>query len=222
MEGDGTGAVRARARRSRRSGAQATIEFAFVAPLFLLCFLAAVDSGLWAVQNSAEVSAVEAAARDAASAGTSPLSRTAPDAHAVTNAIVGRLQQSLFATTVVAWCDPAAGSACAPAAPAASTSCSGSSCRFLSCPVTPSAVEEVFGPRVVAVCVHEVDAPRCGTAPPGMAGPYPPYCGDTPTITVRITGFIAALVPPGLGLGESGGELPTDVAATTHTLRFAP
>ena len=222
MEGNWPDGVRPRPRRLRRGAAQATLEFAFVAPLFLLCFLAAVDSGLWAVQNSAEVSAVEAAARDAASAGTSPLSQTAPDARGVTAAIVGRLQQSLFATTVVAWCDPARGMACAPPSSSSATSCTGNSCRFLNCPVTPRSVEDVFGPRVVAVCVHEVDAPRCGTAPPGVAAPYPPYCGDTPTITVRITGFIAALVPPGLGLGASGGELPTDVAATTHTLRFAP
>jgi Flp pilus assembly protein TadG len=221
MEGNRPLAVRARIRRIR-NGAQATVEFAFVAPLFLLCFLAAVDSGLWAIQNTAEVSAVEAAARDAASAGTSPLSRTAPDARAVTAAIVGRLQQSLFATTVVAWCDPIQGSVCAPPASPSATSCSGHACRFLSCPATPSAVQDVFGPRVVAVCVHEADAPRCATPPPGVVAPYPAYCGDTPTITVRITGFIAALVPPGLGLGESGGELPTDVAATTHTLRFAP
>src|ERR1700686_2055188 len=99
MEGNWPQGVRPRPRRLRRGGAQATLEFAFVAPLFLLCFLAAVDSGIWAVQNSAEVSA-EAAARDAASAGASPLAQTAPDARGVTFAIVGRLQQALFATAI--------------------------------------------------------------------------------------------------------------------------
>jgi hypothetical protein len=41
-------------------------------------------------------------------------------------------------------------------------------------------------------------------------------------ITVRVIGFVASLVPTGFGPGAGGFELPTDVSATTHTLRFAP
>jgi Flp pilus assembly protein TadG len=179
----------------RRRG-QATVEFAFVAPLFLLCFLGAVDAGLWALQNTAEVAAVETAARDAASAGASPLSRTAPDVATVTKTVANRLQQTLFATAIVPWC-------------------TGGARGCPSCPVTAKAVQDVFGPRVIAVCVQERDPPPCST---GVST----YCADTPMITVRITGFVASLVPPGFGVGAAGGELPTDVAATTHTLRFAP
>lgn len=51
----------------RRPG-QASIEFAFVAPLFFLCFFAALDSALWAIQTSASVSAAEQTARLAAAA----------------------------------------------------------------------------------------------------------------------------------------------------------
>ncbi|MBV9101165.1 MAG: pilus assembly protein [Candidatus Dormibacteraeota bacterium] len=195
--------VRARSTPGRR--AQATLEFAFVAPLFLLCFLAAVDAGLWALQSTAAVAAVESAARDAASAGAGPLSSTAPDARAVTSFIAGRVQGALFATRVVPWCAPGPGA-----------------CGARACPRTPADVEAVFGPRVVAVCVEEKDPPRCATAAGGVRAPYPPYCTDTPLVTVRITGYIAALVPPGFGPGAQGGELPTDLAATTHTLRFAP
>lgn len=200
----GRGAPGRTGRGRPRGRAQATLEFAFVAPLFLLCFLASVDTGLWAVQNSAEVSAVEVAARDAASGGASPLARTAPDSRTVAAAISGRLSQALFATRVVAWCDPT------PGAP-----CSG-------CPTAPQAVEDAFGPRVVAVCVEEHAPPSCPAASAGGAPALPLYCGDTPTVTVRIVGFVAALVPPGFGIGEQGGELPTSVMATTHTLRFAP
>ena len=188
--------VRTRRHRHWIGRAQATIEFAFVAPLFLLCFLGAVDSGLWALQNAASVSAVEAAARDAASAGGGPLSNAPPDVRAITVLVETRLQQSLFATRIVAWQS--------------------------GCPRTPGDVQAVFGPRVVAVCVEQHRPPACTTPPPGVAAPYPLYCTDTPTVTVRVAGYIAALVPPGFGPAAQGGELPEDVAATTHTLRFAP
>ena len=195
---EGTRGRRARARRQNwwASCAQATVEFAFVAPLFLLCFLGAVDSGLWALQNAASVSAVEAAARAAASAGGGPLANAAPDARAITAVVDARLRQSLFATRIVAWQS--------------------------GCPASAADVQAAFGPRVVAVCVVEHRPPACTTPPPGVPAPYPPYCSDTPTITVRIAGYVAALVPPGFGPAAQGGELPEDVAATTHTLRFAP
>jgi hypothetical protein len=40
-------------------------------------------------------------------------------------------------------------------------------------------------------------------------------------VTVRVIGFLASLVPPLSGLGWHAGEIPIDVVATTHTLRFA-
>jgi hypothetical protein len=43
-----------------------------VVPLFLLCLIGAIDAGLWAVQTSAEVSAVEQATMVAASPGSNP------------------------------------------------------------------------------------------------------------------------------------------------------
>ena len=205
--------------RRRRSRSQATVEFAFVAPLFFLCFLATADAGLWAVQNSAEVSVVQQAVRLAAAAGASPVGGAAPDARAVTAAVTSRLTEALFATRVVPWCDPTPHASCAPSS---AGSCSGDGCMFRACPRSPADVEVLFGPRVVALCVHENDPPACTAPPPGAAPPYPPYCADTPTVTVRLIGYVASLVPPGFGFAGSGGELATDVAATTHTLRFAP
>jgi TadE-like protein len=192
-----------------RSRAQATVEFAVVIPLFLLCLVSAVDAGLWAVQASAEVSAVEQAAMVAASAGLNPTAATAPDARAVTAAISGELRTALFGTEIASWCAPASGGACRPDA-------------LQSCPSTPAEVQAKEGPRVVVVCVSEQDPPACVTPPPGVPAPYPRGCGDSPMITVRVIGFVASLVPPGFGPGAIGFELPTDISATTHTLRFAP
>ena len=60
-EGRFEGVVRPR-RMPRHSRGQAIVEFAVVLPLFLFCLIGALDAGLWAVQTSAEVSAVEQAA----------------------------------------------------------------------------------------------------------------------------------------------------------------
>jgi len=193
----------------RSRGGQALVGFAVVLPLFLLCLIGALDAGLWAVQTSAEVSAVEQAARIASSAGSSPTSETAPDARAVTAVIAGQLHSALFGTTVEIWCATTAGGGCAPDA-------------TQRCPTTPAEVQAADGPRVVAVCVSEADPPACTTPPPGQTAPYPPGCDDSPMITVRVIGFVASLVPPGFGPGARGFELPTDISATTHTLRFAP
>jgi hypothetical protein len=193
----------------RSPSGQALVEFAVVLPLFLLCLIGALDAGLWAVQTSAEVSAVEQAARIASSAGSSPTSETAPDTRAVTAAIAGQLKSALFGTTVAGWCATAANGGCAPD-------------TTQHCPSTPAEVQAADGPRVVVVCVSETDPPACTTPPPGQAAPYPPGCDDSPMITVRVIGFVASLVPPGFGPGARGFELPTDISATTHTLRFAP
>ena len=72
------------------------------------------------------------------------------------------------------------------------------------------------------VCVSEADPPACTTPPSRLTAPYPPGCDDSPMITVRVIGFVASFVPPGFGPGAGGFELPTDISATTHTLRFAP
>jgi hypothetical protein len=189
--------------------AQATLEFAVVVPLFLLCLIGAIDAGLWAVQTSAEVSAVEQAATVAASAGSNPAAQTAPDARAVTAAVSGELRAALFGTSIAGWCVPDAAGACQPDVTA-------------SCPATPEAVQEAMGPRVVVVCVTEQDPPACVTPPTGVPAPFPPKCKDSPLITVRVIGFIASFVPPGFGPGATGFELPTNISATTHTLRFAP
>ncbi len=189
--------------------AQATLEFAVVVPLFLLCLIGAIDAGLWAVQTSAEVSAVEQAAMVAASAGSNPAAQTAPDARAVTAAVSGELRAALFGTSIAGWCVPDATGSCQPAVTA-------------SCPATPEAVQEAMGPRVVVVCVTEQDPPACVAPPPGVPAPFPPKCKDSPLITVRVIGFVASFVPPGFGPGATGFELPTNISATTHTLRFAP
>jgi hypothetical protein len=194
--------------RAARS-AQATLEFAVVVPLFLLCLIGAIDAGLWAVQTSAEVSAVEQAAMVAASSGSNPTSATAPDARAVTAAVSSELRTALFGTSIAAWCVADAVGACEPATSA-------------TCPATPAEVQAADGPRVVVVCVTERDPPPCVAPPPGVASPFPPKCDDSPLITVRVIGFVAAFVPPGFGPGATGFELPTDISATTHTLRFAP
>jgi hypothetical protein len=194
--------------RTRRRG-QASLEFAVVIPLFLLCLIGALDAGLWALQTSAEVSAVESAAMLASSAGADPTAEVAPDARTVTAAISARLRAALFGTGIVSWCGPAGSGVCA-----ADVS--------ERCPATPAEVQAKEGPRVVVVCVTEQDPPACAIPPPGVAAPYPQGCEDSPLITVRVIGFVASFVPPGFGPGAIGFELPTDIAATTHTLRFAP
>lgn len=180
-----------------------------VLPLFLFCLIGALDAGLWAVQTSAEVSAVEQAAMVASSAGASPTSDTAPDARAVLTSISGRLHSALFGTTIRSWCTTDASGDCV-------------SDTAQRCPTTPAEVQDTDGPRVVVVCVSEADPPACTTPPRGQVAPYPPGCEDSPMITVRVVGFVASLVPPGFGPGASGFELPTNISATTHTLRFAP
>jgi TadE-like protein len=202
----GRGARRCSARRR----GQATIEFVFVAPLFLLCFFAAIDAALWAIQTSASVSAAEQATRLAAAAASSPQSEDTPSPDVLLAAIRTQLQQALFGTRVVAWCDPAGG-ACPP------PDMGGAAVPFARCPTAPDEVERQFGARTVAVCDE--------TSPPAEACPAPPLpptprCGDPPTVTVHVIGFLASLVPPLSGLGWRAGEIPIDIVATTHTLRF--
>ncbi len=197
---------------ARRCRGQATVEFAFVAPLFFLCFFAAIDAALWAIQSSASVSAAEQGARLAAAAAGSPESAATPPPTVLFAAVHNQLQQALFGTSVVAWCDPAGGQC-----PSAADS-SGRAAVFARCPSTPEEVEAQFGARTVAIC-DETSPP----SPPCPAAPLPPTprCGDPPTVTVRVVGFLASLVPPLAGLGWRAGEIPVNVVATTHTLRFA-
>jgi TadE-like protein len=189
---------------------QATIEFAFMAPLFFLCFFAAIDAGLWAIQTSASVSAAEQAVRLAAAAAGSPQSEDTPSPDVLFAAIRHQLQQAMFGTRVVAWCDPGGG-------PCPTTSAGGSAGPFSHCPTSPQEVEQHFGSRTVAICDDtSPPAPAC-PAPPALATPK---CGDPPTVTVRVIGFLASLVPPLSGFGWHAGEIPIDIVATTHTLRF--
>ncbi|MFZ0919393.1 MAG: TadE/TadG family type IV pilus assembly protein [Candidatus Dormiibacterota bacterium] len=208
MGGDFEGVVRPRRTPGTRGG-QALVEFAVVLPLFLFCLIGALDAGLWAVQTSAEVSAVEQAAMVASSAGSSPTSETAPDARAVLASVSSRLRSALFGTTIKSWCAINASGDCAPDA-------------TQRCPTTPGVVQDVDGPRVVVVCVSEADPPACATPPAGQLAPFPAGCEDSPMITVRVVGFVASFVPPGFGPGARGFELPANISATTHTLRFAP
>ena len=190
----------------RRSGAR---RIRRRAPTLPFCLIGALDAGLWAVQTSAEVSAVEQATMVASSAGTSPTSETAPDARAVLASISSRLRSALFGTTIKSWCATNTSGDCAPDA-------------TQRCPATPAEVQDVDGPRVVVVCVSEADPPACTPPPPGQVAAYPPGCEDSPMITVRVVGFVASFVPPGFGPGATGFELPANISATTHTLRFAP
>ena len=176
-------------RMPRTPRGQALVEFAVVLPLFLLCLIGALDAGLWAVQTSAEVSAVEQAAMIASSAGSSPASETAPDARAVTAAISGRLRSALFGTTDRELVRDRRERRLRAGLPR-------SSARR-----RPAEVQDADGPRVVVVCVSEADPPACTTPPPGQAAPYPPGCDDSPMITVRVIGFVASFVPPGFGPG---------------------
>jgi hypothetical protein len=111
---------------------------------------------------------------------------------------------------VVAWCDPSGG-------PCPSGGAAGAATAFARCPTTPEDVELHFGARTVAVC-DETSAPSPACPPPPL--PPTPRCGDPPTVTVRVIGFLASLVPPFSGLGWHTGEIPVDIVATTHTLRF--
>ncbi len=85
-----------------RARAQSTLEFAFVAPLFLMCFFAVIDSALWAVQTSASVSAAEQAVRLAAAASGSAGSETTPSPVVLLDGVRQQLQQALFGARVVA------------------------------------------------------------------------------------------------------------------------
>jgi TadE-like protein len=199
-------------RTCSRGRGQATIEFAFVAPLFFLCFFAAIDAGLWAIQTSASVSAADQAARLAAAAAGTPQSQSTPPPPVLLAAVRNQLQSALFGTHVVAWCDPSGGPC-----PSAAIATVGPG-DFARCPASPEVVERHFGPRTVAVC----DETSAAAQPcPALPLAPTPRCGDPPMVTVHVIGFLASLVPPLSGFGWHAGEIPIDVVATTHTLRFA-
>ncbi len=121
-------------RPPRRRRGQSTIEFALVAPLFLLSLLASVDAALWSLQTSDVVASSEAGIRVAVSAYGAPhrAGGPTPDSAQVEAEIAPHLRQALFGTAVMPW----------PAPPGSS------------CPTSSAAVERVLGPRVIAVCVE--------------------------------------------------------------------
>lgn len=122
-------------RQGRRGRAQATIEFALVAPVFFLALLGCVDAALWSLQTSDAVASSEAGIRIAVSAYGPPAAGGAvtPNSGQVAKAIAPRLRQALFGTDVQPW--PASQGAV--------------------CPSSSGAVERVLGPRVIAVCVEK-------------------------------------------------------------------
>jgi Flp pilus assembly protein TadG len=78
-----------------------------VAPLFFLCFFAAIDAGLWAIQTSAAVSAAEQGARLAASAAGTPQSEDTPSPQVLFAAVRNQLRQAMFGTLTLAGRTPA-------------------------------------------------------------------------------------------------------------------
>jgi hypothetical protein len=196
------------------------VEFAFCLPLFLICLFGAVDAGLWAIETNACVSAAEEAVRLAASSPGSPAGDPnhpdlPPAAADVTAQVRVHLQQAMFGTRILPWCATAAdlppdrltGANCPQVAP------------FDTCPATPQEVQRQFGDRVVVICVHENRLPVCAVTP----SPARPDCpGESPSVTVRVIGYVASLVPPAFGLGWRGGEIPVDLGARSHTQRFNP
>jgi hypothetical protein len=220
--------------RRRRGRGQATLEFAFMLPLYLLVFFAAVDSALWAIQTGAAVSSAEVAARLAASVQvcTGPPScasgsliidtagvERAPVAAEVTAGVRKQLQQAMFGTTVVPWCHENAGRA---PDQRTSSSCTNSLGKYSRCPDKPEEVlnSDVLsgagGPgisnRTIAVCVEVED----------LCAPLPQPCGESPNVTVKIIGYLASLVPPALSIGWKAGQIPLNVGARIHAQRFNP
>jgi hypothetical protein len=203
-------------RRVRRG--QATVEFAFCLPLYLLVFFATIDASLWAIQTAACVSASEQAARLGASVlatssvpfdlGQNEVAPLAPD---VTKNIRGTLQQAMFGTTIRPWCRPDAMSR--PVDQLTSTNCTQGGV-FSACPTTPDQVRQQFGDRVIAVCVQD-DGPGAGSY--RFQGQV---FQDPPSVTVKVIGFLASLVPPAFGLGWRAGEIPIDIGARVHAQRF--
>ncbi len=186
------------------------VEFAVVLPLFLFCLIAAIDAGLWAVQTSAEVSAVEQARDDRVVRGLEPdvgdRARCASGHGGDLGAAAQRAVRNRHRRA---------------GAPSTRRARARRTARSIARP-RPPRCRPRDGPRVVVVCVSEADPPACVAPPPGQAAPYPLGCDDSPMITVRVIGFVASFVPPGFGPGAGGFELPTNISATTHTLRFAP
>ena len=175
-----------------------------MAPLFFLCFFAAIDAGLWAIQTSASVSAAEQAARLAAAAATHPQSEETPSPGVLFAAVRTQLQQAMFGTSGGRLVRPRrrtlsrrrrrpVAAACSRAARPVPTRSSSASVR------APS--RSATRPRP--------PAPAC-PAPPL---PPTPRCGDPPTVTVHVIGFLASLVPPVSGLGWHAGEIPIDIVA---------
>lgn len=168
-----TASGRAGCSRGHRRG-QSTIEFALVAPLFFLSLLGCVDAALWSLQTSDAVASSEAGIRIAVSAYGAPQATGAPtpDSREVAAMIAPRMRQALFGTDVEPWPAP-------------------------ECPSSSAAVEEVLGPRVMAVCVEN----RKGF------------------VQLVVIGNVASLVPPVAGLWHAG-EIPMKVGAVSHTLTF--
>lgn len=195
MPADYDGEMRRRGARSLHRRAQATMEFALVAPLFLLVLFASIDASVWAVQSTAIVAATEQAARVAASASLTASTSTTPDSNAVFQRISPQLRNVMFGTTLAPWCDGAG-------------RCPGSGGAFPydACPTSPT--DQRFGSRAntLVVCVQTLPSR---------------YTGDSHIVEIHVLGYVRSLVPPSLGLGWKAGQIPVNVVAATHVLTFA-
>lgn len=228
--------VLGRSLRRRRRRGQATVEFAFVAPLFFLCFFGAIDAALWAVQSSASVSATEETIRTAAGASGSGLDvKDTPSIDAVYDRVAPKLKLAMFGTTVAKWCwDQAqqnAGMYHTKVRPGAhdcsqSPQSTGSNITydandpFNVCPRDPKDVERVFGARTIVICVQSDPNTNTAANPCDTPGQIAGVTGDTPWVRVEVVGYLASLVPPAYGLGWNGGEIPMDVGSMTRSFRF--
>ena len=185
---------RTRSARTNRAG-QATVEFAFVAPLFFLALFTAVEAALWTIETSAAVSVADEGARFAASAQVQPQLGPAQKQTDLTltvyQQVQTRLQAAMFGTRVL---------------------------EQSPCPTLSS-----IPAATVYICVTIVQNPRANAQnnnPTFNAANIvcPPTNICPKLVDVEVVGHLASLMPSGLFFGSG---VPVHVGAETHALTFA-